>query len=419
MRSRDTAGVRQCVHRGPSRAPLHASAPATGATQLGCVRSGPSRPAASNRAGARPRSVSACNDLVRPAGRVDRSRTGACAAGRCLGWPPPRRSYFVVVDRPCPGLGPARPSGLGRCSPNRGCHAASRRRSCASCSSRGDRWRTPRRGPTRTPVRFPAAGLGTSSTCRSLPPTTTPAIAGQRGCVVSKIAEFRARSWPIQTPRVASRRRALRFFVHLVQDLHQPMHVADRNDRGGNNLQVRTDATTTPTCTRSGTPACSAEGTTMRRTCCGPSRRASQGPMCAPWLSGQVEDWADESLELGRRAYLVPGTYVIHSARATTLGRRLRERVNVPLAVDRLARAGVRLAFDAQSKFSSDRAGRLRKQRTLLGPGHRGPSRGRASAHDGSETALRFLGCEALCSWADALLGRAALGPPFRFSSVA
>ncbi len=32
---------------------------------------------------------------------------------------------------------------------------------------------------------------------------------------------------------------ALRFFVHLVQDLHQPMHVADRNDRGGNNLQLQ------------------------------------------------------------------------------------------------------------------------------------------------------------------------------------
>jgi len=59
-----------------------------------------------------------------------------------------------------------------------------------------------------------------------------------QGCVVSKIAEFRA----ILSDKNASRlrrRTALRFFVHLIQDLHQPMHVADRGDRGGNSLQLR------------------------------------------------------------------------------------------------------------------------------------------------------------------------------------
>ena len=32
---------------------------------------------------------------------------------------------------------------------------------------------------------------------------------------------------------------ALRYVVHLVEDAHQPMHVGDRRDRGGNNLQLQ------------------------------------------------------------------------------------------------------------------------------------------------------------------------------------
>jgi hypothetical protein len=50
----------------------------------------------------------------------------------------------------------------------------------------------------------------------------------------------------------------------------------------------------------------------------------------------------DESLELGRRAYLVPGSLVILSP-GDTLGADY-ERENLPLAAGRLARSGVRLA---------------------------------------------------------------------------
>ncbi len=79
-----------------------------------------------------------------------------------------------------------------------------------------------------------------------------------RGCVVSKIAEFREVLADRHAPR-ARRRQALRFFVHLVQDLHQPLHVADRGDRGGNSLQLRSGrCTSAPTCTRCGIRDCSA-----------------------------------------------------------------------------------------------------------------------------------------------------------------
>lgn len=61
-------------------------------------------------------------------------------------------------------------------------------------------------------------------------------------CVVSAIerqlAILRDRSQP-----AAARRDALKYVVHFVGDIHQPMHAGDRDDAGGNRFQVslRTD----------------------------------------------------------------------------------------------------------------------------------------------------------------------------------
>ncbi len=59
-----------------------------------------------------------------------------------------------------------------------------------------------------------------------------------KGYVVPKIRELRLvlkdRSKPIE-----ERRQALRFLVHLVEDLYMPLHVGENHDRGGNQLQVR------------------------------------------------------------------------------------------------------------------------------------------------------------------------------------
>ncbi len=39
--------------------------------------------------------------------------------------------------------------------------------------------------------------------------------------------------------QVGETRFALRFIVHLVGDLQQPLHVGDNHDRGGNHTQIR------------------------------------------------------------------------------------------------------------------------------------------------------------------------------------
>lgn len=62
------------------------------------------------------------------------------------------------------------------------------------------------------------------------------------GCVVSAIEAQRAILADDTQPREV-RRDALKFIVHFVGDIHQPMHAGDRDDAGGNRFQVslRTD----------------------------------------------------------------------------------------------------------------------------------------------------------------------------------
>jgi hypothetical protein len=120
------------------------------------------------------------------------------------------------------------------------------------------------------------------------------------------------------------------------------MHVADRGDRGGNDLQVRYGRfhpTNLHQVWDSGLlrSRYRNEHGLWRDLADLASQAAS-----LEWPKGRIEDWADESLELGRRAYQDPATRLpLQSGDA--LGRAY-ERKNVPRAVERLARAGVRLA---------------------------------------------------------------------------
>jgi hypothetical protein len=56
-------------------------------------------------------------------------------------------------------------------------------------------------------------------------------------CVVAKIKEFTAE---LQDGSLPARERleALKFVVHFVADVHQPLHASDNSDRGGNEIHV-------------------------------------------------------------------------------------------------------------------------------------------------------------------------------------
>ena len=66
-------------------------------------------------------------------------------------------------------------------------------------------------------------------------------------CVIAAIDAQRAILADHNQP-LAARRDALKFIVHLVGDIHQPMHANSRNDQGGNKYQIslRTDIAPEP-----------------------------------------------------------------------------------------------------------------------------------------------------------------------------
>ena len=56
-------------------------------------------------------------------------------------------------------------------------------------------------------------------------------------CVIAAIERFR-RELSSSSESAGRRSFALKFLVHLIGDMHQPLHCADNNDRGGNDVKV-------------------------------------------------------------------------------------------------------------------------------------------------------------------------------------
>ncbi len=65
-----------------------------------------------------------------------------------------------------------------------------------------------------------------------------------QGDAYTALAEFRSILEDPSSSR-AHRQLALRFSLHIIQDLHQPLHVGSGRDRGGNDIKLRIGAKTT------------------------------------------------------------------------------------------------------------------------------------------------------------------------------
>lgn len=168
--------------------------------------------------------------------------------------------------------------------------------------------------------------------------------------VVGKIDEF-SRRLADPTASLLERREALRFLVHLVQDLHQPLHVGDRGNRGGNDLQVRFFD-------RSSNLHRVWDSELIERAysdewaLTADLARLADGPSATRWASGSVLDWAAESLAAARLAYGDP-TDASPIRPGARLGSAYLE-TNLPIARLRLAQAGVRLAALLNQTFGED-----------------------------------------------------------------
>ncbi|HEX4409003.1 MAG TPA: S1/P1 nuclease [Xanthobacteraceae bacterium] len=73
-----------------------------------------------------------------------------------------------------------------------------------------------------------------------LPSGTLASKGPPKACAVDKIEQFQKE---LAAPNIDAEERliALKFLLHFVGDLHQPLHSSDNNDRGGNDIKVVVD----------------------------------------------------------------------------------------------------------------------------------------------------------------------------------
>jgi hypothetical protein len=167
------------------------------------------------------------------------------------------------------------------------------------------------------------------------------------GCVISKIEDFER---VLQDPKARRRQKqqALKFLIHLIADLHQPLHVGDNGTQGGNLLQVRFFNI----------------GSNLHRVWDSQVMERHTGNeqvwlwdfdffanprMVAEWSKGTPEDWATESLLIAKQAYRLP-----NSNKMIKPGARLGDeyvRFALPIIQKQLAKAGIRTAFTLNRIF--------------------------------------------------------------------
>jgi hypothetical protein len=167
-------------------------------------------------------------------------------------------------------------------------------------------------------------------------------------CVVDRIKHFRSVLADRSAPR-RERQRALLFLVHLVEDVHQPLHVGDNHDRGGNLTQIQFFGT----------------GTNLHRLWdSGLINEIDRNERAwveriAPlltrenvrsWSQGSIEEWATESLLDCKKAYDFPAGARQPLPSGTRLGGDYVAFAQ-PILERRLAQAGVRLANELNALF--------------------------------------------------------------------
>lgn len=194
-------------------------------------------------------------------------------------------------------------------------------------------------------------GGGTlAAACHGHPPLPAgiPASQGPADdCLVDKIEQFRTELAATATPPT-ERLVALKYLIHLVGDLHQPLHASDDHDAGGNAVPVRwgdLDAAQNlhaywdRRLVRLLGPDPRAVGAALNRSITAAQARA--------WRRGTSADWAYESWTLAKTvAYDFSGESKVPDERGDEVleldaAYELRA---LPVVREQLARAGVRLA---------------------------------------------------------------------------
>jgi len=144
--------------------------------------------------------------------------------------------------------------------------------------------------------------------------------------------------------------KALKFIVHFVGDLHQPMHVSRKEDLGGNKIQLQFEATETNLHSLWDSRMIDKQGLNA-------SEIAKQfdhasNEQIVQWQSASLMDWLWESYQISTKLYDV-----------STPGSKLGEeyyKAHIRIVDERIEKAGIRLAgllnklFETELIFSKD-----------------------------------------------------------------
>jgi hypothetical protein len=149
---------------------------------------------------------------------------------------------------------------------------------------------------------------------------------------------------------LAHRADALRILVHLLGDLHQPLHLIDNYDRGGNDLLVRLSREKEPRRFHEVWDTRLVQINLRRRKAENYARALGQqfDNRRSEWQDGTVESWARETHALGRTAYQSLPNFVCRTVKepidvVTVLSTGYIDTAK-PIVDEQLAKAGIRIA---------------------------------------------------------------------------
>lgn len=178
----------------------------------------------------------------------------------------------------------------------------------------------------------------------SLPPNKVASNGPPQACILDKIIQFIVE---LEAPGTDPEERlvALKFLLHFVGDMHQPLHCSDNHDRGGNSVKVIVDGFNhRPRDELHGfwdTEFVDALGRA-------PATIATQlidqitPKQKAQWEQGSVNDWAMEAFQLSKAD--VYGDPPLSKGTLQHLDANYVSRAEIVVALQ-LSRAGVRLAY--------------------------------------------------------------------------
>lgn len=115
-------------------------------------------------------------------------------------------------------------------------------------------------------------------------------------CVVEKVLEFGS---VLVSPKRSNRvrARALKYLVHFVGDIHQPLHLGNKRDRGGNNIAFKFNGRETNLHMFWDSGLVSLRKISLLQYASQLNRRISKEDI-KKWLAADVPSWANESRKL-------------------------------------------------------------------------------------------------------------------------